>query len=673
MKKEEFYNDPLVILNLAKRKAYPTEEDLSYEPDLDGEVKELTLIQKINRDILEIVENLETQERSRKYIRSLYEKGFRLGAIYPTFETDVDKETGEIFFRCACEESYEQATGKKSQKPCKSPGKHPIGLWHPAGVWNFTRYENAVKKYWKEPKAQNKTDYQRILPNVAIATGVNFFVIDIDKKNGKDGYSNMHIVKQITKEFDIIGRVRTPSGGEHIYCRADGYVVKSVNLCEGIEIKGYGSYVLAPPSQVNGIPYEEIQPLQTVRTEAELRPTKILEFAINKRGLDIKRRNETPEINYRNFEALRNKRIKEFELLAKDPKELKKKYPSKNGFDIAVILSLKRRGYSDSEIIAYYRRYLIGRGWHTTLLRRFDFKIDKMNRYLKSTAIPLAKKMLKESDRKLHNLLIDYYKLLHNKHIFCKKEGLTQTDREVLTFMLVKTVIDLKRDTIRISLSKINENLPILSSSKAISDSLKRLSRKGFISILEKGKGGEKDTNRRGTVYRINPVPDSVKEKYIFLEDIENSVQYHSIQKMVRWYRTEFETLFQEDALTGQSGRLERAFFNIIAKSKGKEPVTAKEISKSLGCTHSSALNLMRRLAKKGYGTLTKHKKQFLFKLFSASIGFLKEKFKEVAQRIGRLDFLKDRVEKIKWRRYYSYLRLKERKYPTSFEIVKVS
>lgn len=639
---------------------------------IDYEIEEILQQRAVSEEIFELRRRLEEAESFQESILRLHEKGFRLGAIYPTFETDVDKETGEIFFRCACEESYEQATGKKSQRPCKSPGKHPIGLWHPAGVWNFSRQRGSIEKYWKEPKAQNKTDSQKVFPNVAIATGVNFFVIDIDKKNGKDGYSNMHIVRQITKEFTVIGKVKTPSGGEHIYCRADGYVVKSAYLCEGIEIKGYGAYVLAPPSQVNGIHYEETQPLKSVKTESELRPTKILEFAINKRGLDIKRRNEVPEINYRNFESLRNKRIREFEELAQNPKKVNEKYPSKNGFDIAIILSLKRRGYSDSEIIAYYKRFLIGKSIHMHLLKRFNFDYDKVYRYILKTAIPLANKALKESDERIFELLKDYYELLHNKHIFCKKEGLTQTDREVLTFMLVKTLIDLKRDTIRISLSKINENLPVLSSSKAISDSLKRLSRKGFISILEKGKGGERDTNRRGTVYKINHVHDKVKEKYIFSDDVVNSVRYHDTHQMVRWYRTEFETLFQEDALTGQSGRLERAFFNIIVKSKGKKPVTAKEISRSLGCTHSSALNLMRRLAKKGYGTLTKHNRQFLFKLVSASMDFLKRKFREIAKAIGRLAFLEARIEKIRWRRFDSYERLRERDC-TDFVIVKVS
>jgi len=665
---DTLYTNPHTILQIARRKVHTTETDV---PTIETEVREELERRAIDREMFELIQRVKELEDFQDNILKLHAKGFRLGAIYPTFETDVDKETGEIFFRCSCEEGFEKSTGKKSQKPCKSPGKHPIGLWHPAGVWNFSRNLKSIAKYWKEPKAQNKTDQKKILPNVAIATGINFFVIDIDKKNGKNGYSNIHIVKQIIKHFPIIGKVKTPSGGEHIYCQAEGFLVKSTNLCDGIEIKGYGTYVLAPPSQVNGIPYIETQTIQPVKPESELRPTKVLEFAINKRGLDIKERNENPDISFREFETLRNKKIREFEELAQNPGKVKEEYESANGFDIAIILSLKRRGYSDSEILAYYKRFLIGKSYHMALLRRFNFDYKKIYRYILKTAIPLANKALKESNRRLDQLLRDYYELLQNKHLFRKKEGLSQTDREVLTFLLTKALIDLKRDTIRISLSKINENLPSLSSSAAVSDSIYRLVRKGFITILEKGKGGEKDTNRRGTVYKINPVPKEIKEKYIFFEEVIKTIRYHDRQKMVLWYRTELNNLFQEDALTGQSGRLERAFFNVFARNSGKRMLSAKEVSEKLGCSRSSALRLLKRLAKKGYGKIAKHKCKFLFKLFSTSRDYLKKKFHEVAEKIGRVGFLKERIEKIRLRRFESYERLRNRS-SGAFEIVKV-
>lgn len=100
--------------------------------------------------------------------------------------------------------------------------------------------------------------------NVGIATGRDLVVLDVDVKNGRNGAAALELL-------DLIGlpgsfRVRTPSGGTHVYLKHDEAIGNAVELSDypGIDIRGEGGLVVAPGSTVGGVEYVAVAPDATV-------------------------------------------------------------------------------------------------------------------------------------------------------------------------------------------------------------------------------------------------------------------------------------------------------------------------------------------------------------------------------------------------------------------------
>lgn len=111
---------------------------------------------------------------------------------------------------------------------CENVGKHPRTL---KGCLDASADEQQIRSWWgKWPEA-----------NVAIATGGQLVVLDVDPDKG--GTSN-------GRDLPDTIRSVTGSGGEHWYLKSDGErVPNSVELVgPGLDIRGEGGYVLAPPS-----------------------------------------------------------------------------------------------------------------------------------------------------------------------------------------------------------------------------------------------------------------------------------------------------------------------------------------------------------------------------------------------------------------------------------------
>ena len=116
---------------------------------------------------------------------------------------------------------------------CSSPGKHPL-TEH--GVKDATTDLDVIREWWKRwPNA-----------NVAVEPGNDEFVVDVDPRNGGNGS-----LKQLEAKHGAFRtkKVRTGSGGLHIWFKTPSPIRSHNAMLPGIDIKAAGGYVLMPPSQ----------------------------------------------------------------------------------------------------------------------------------------------------------------------------------------------------------------------------------------------------------------------------------------------------------------------------------------------------------------------------------------------------------------------------------------
>jgi hypothetical protein len=123
---------------------------------------------------------------------------------------------------------------------CASPGKHPRVR---GGLHASSTEPGVIRGWWARwPRA-----------NVAVRTGSasGLVVVDIDPAHGGDD-----ALAELTAVHGPMpsGRtVRTGSGGRHLYFRHPGGLVRNDAgrlLGRGIDIRGDGGYVVAPPSRL---------------------------------------------------------------------------------------------------------------------------------------------------------------------------------------------------------------------------------------------------------------------------------------------------------------------------------------------------------------------------------------------------------------------------------------
>lgn len=109
---------------------------------------------------------------------------------------------------------------------------------------------------------------------IGIATGLSgLVVIDVDKKNGKDGELSLtnyciklhHTYQDLLDAASIV--VKTPSGGYHLYfADPEGRYRSRTGVLTGVDIRAQGGMVVAPPTVIDTGAYEFIQ------LESDLRP-----------------------------------------------------------------------------------------------------------------------------------------------------------------------------------------------------------------------------------------------------------------------------------------------------------------------------------------------------------------------------------------------------------------
>jgi putative DNA primase/helicase len=138
--------------------------------------------------------------------------------------------------RCSC-----------GRADCSSLAKHPQTKH---GFKEATCDEALIRQWWRRwPEA-----------NIGIATGeAGLVVIDVDVKNVDGLAAWLTIVERGGPELQETTVAKTPSGGLHVYYRANESAIgcSTGRLAPGIDVRAIGGYVIAPPSRgVRGVSYE---------------------------------------------------------------------------------------------------------------------------------------------------------------------------------------------------------------------------------------------------------------------------------------------------------------------------------------------------------------------------------------------------------------------------------
>lgn len=119
---------------------------------------------------------------------------------------------------------------------CRDIGKHPRV---DGGFKAATTDPDLIRSWWaKWPNA-----------NVAIATGAvsGIVVVDVDPKRG--GLDSLEALEKQVGPIPMGAAVYTGGDGAHSYlAHPGGHVPNKQNLLPGLDVRGDGGYVVAPPS-----------------------------------------------------------------------------------------------------------------------------------------------------------------------------------------------------------------------------------------------------------------------------------------------------------------------------------------------------------------------------------------------------------------------------------------
>jgi hypothetical protein len=118
-------------------------------------------------------------------------------------------------------------------KACDSAGKHPRTKH---GHRDATTARDQIRMWWKTfPRA-----------NLGVCTGSGLVVLDVDPRNG--GRETLQKLRAEHGELPRTWTVASGGDGGHYYFTVEGDVPTRNNLFPGIDLKGAGGFVVAPPS-----------------------------------------------------------------------------------------------------------------------------------------------------------------------------------------------------------------------------------------------------------------------------------------------------------------------------------------------------------------------------------------------------------------------------------------
>lgn len=130
---------------------------------------------------------------------------------------------------------------------CRQPAKHPVGRLVSRGLLNARRDSATVEDWF------SNTTY-----TIGIATGAASGIVALDIDPRHDGHETLAGMEKHHGPRPPTRRFLTGGGGEHILFRhPGGKIANSAGaLGPGIDVRGDGGYIVAPPSvHICGRPY----------------------------------------------------------------------------------------------------------------------------------------------------------------------------------------------------------------------------------------------------------------------------------------------------------------------------------------------------------------------------------------------------------------------------------
>lgn len=126
--------------------------------------------------------------------------------------------------------------------PCKADaGDRTKAPWTKNGFKDASTDPEQIKRWWTaKPDAA-----------IGIPTGIKHDVLDVDIKENADGRAHLPYLQRLGLLNGCEMLVRTPSGGYHLYFPATpGMTNKARGASLGLDVRGAGGYVIAPPSWI---------------------------------------------------------------------------------------------------------------------------------------------------------------------------------------------------------------------------------------------------------------------------------------------------------------------------------------------------------------------------------------------------------------------------------------
>ncbi|MEO9298782.1 bifunctional DNA primase/polymerase [Devosia alba] len=122
---------------------------------------------------------------------------------------------------------------------CRQPGKHPVGQLVRRGLLDASRDPQQIERWFADAAY-----------NIGIATGAVSGVIAVDIDPRHDGDETLRQLEDRHGDLPLTWRFLTGGGGEHILFRHPGVKIANSagSLGSGIDVRGDGGYIVAPPS-----------------------------------------------------------------------------------------------------------------------------------------------------------------------------------------------------------------------------------------------------------------------------------------------------------------------------------------------------------------------------------------------------------------------------------------